>query len=96
MDKWMFLTQAANDNEADVMESVLDSEGIPVVRKYREAGGDLLKIYLGVTNFGVDIYVPADFAEKAAILLNEGSAEGFGEELEELEEEPEEEPEEPG
>jgi len=67
--EWAFLIQANNENEANIIESILDSEGIPVHRRYREAG-DYLKIYMGMTNFGVDIYVPENRIEQAHILVD--------------------------
>ncbi len=66
---WEFIIQANNENEANVIESILNSESIPVEKKYREAGGYLM-IYMGMTNFGVDIYVPADLVLKAQEVLN--------------------------
>ncbi|RNC29102.1 MAG: hypothetical protein AWM53_01022 [Candidatus Dichloromethanomonas elyunquensis] len=68
---WTFITQAASENEANIIESVMDSEGIPVAKRYRESG-DYLRIYMGMTNLGVDIYVPEDMAERAQILLVNG------------------------
>lgn len=75
--EWVFLKQAANEIEANIIESILDSEGIPVIKKYREAG-DYLKIYMGMTNLGVDIFVPKELKEEAETLLDEVS---FEEEL---------------
>lgn len=69
MEKWQFVIQAGNEIEANIIESIFDSEGIPVQKKYCEAG-EYLKIYMGMTNFGVDIYVPESQIEKATSLLN--------------------------
>jgi hypothetical protein len=69
-EEWIFIKQAANEIEANIIESIFDSEGIPVIKKYREAG-EYLKIYMGMTNFGVDIYVPTKLKEVAETLLNE-------------------------
>jgi len=46
-----------NEREAEIVQSILEAEGIPVLRKDRGAGG-YLKIYMGMTNLGVDLYVP--------------------------------------
>lgn len=67
-ERWIFLLQAESENEANIIESVLDSQGIPVRRRYREAG-EYLKIYMGMTNFGVDIYVPQSAEEQARDLI---------------------------
>lgn len=46
---WVILKQAANGQEADIIESILRANGIPVFRIYREAG-EYLKIYMGMTS----------------------------------------------
>ncbi|MCR4442752.1 MAG: hypothetical protein QHH10_10525 [Peptococcaceae bacterium] len=56
-EKWAFLTQIEDDREADVIESMFGFYGIPLLRKYRWAGG-FLKVFMGVSSFGVDLYVP--------------------------------------
>lgn len=66
--EWTFLCQAGDEHEANIIESLLDSEGIPVLRKYREAG-DYLRIYMGMTNFGIDIFVPGSVIDQAQGLL---------------------------
>ncbi len=53
-----FLVSAGSGMQADILESKLKFYGIPVMRKYRENGG-YLKIYMGVTPFGIDLYVPS-------------------------------------
>lgn len=68
-EEWSFLLQAANEIEATIIESILASEGIPVIKKYKEAG-EYLKIYMGMTNYGVDIYVPSRLKEEAELLLD--------------------------
>lgn len=52
----VYLVHANNEIEADIYESLLNSEGIRVVRKHREAGA-YLSIYMGSSNFGVDLFV---------------------------------------
>jgi len=76
-ERWTFLLQAESENEANIIESVLDSQGIPVRRRYREAG-EYLKIYMGMTNFGVDIYVPESMEEQARDLMNYNDSEEPG------------------
>ncbi len=62
------LVTISNDIEADVTESLLRSYGIPVHRKYRGIGG-LLKIYMGISVYGVDFYVSSSHFEKAREIL---------------------------
>lgn len=66
---WILITEAVNEIEADVIQSILESEGIPSLKKYNESSG-YLKIYMGMTNFGVEIYVPDELKEKAQAILN--------------------------
>lgn len=61
-----------DDFEAQIIEGLLKSEGIPVHKKYLGAG-QALKIY-GGTGQNVDIYVPSERLEEARLLL-EGSHE---------------------
>lgn len=63
-DKEAFLISVGNNFEADMFEALLNDNHIPVLKKYREAG-DYLKIYMGGTNFGVDLYVPSKLLSKA-------------------------------
>ena len=63
-----FLVSAGSDMQADILESKLKFYGIPVVRKYRENGG-YLKVYMGATPFGIDLYVPARLLADARELI---------------------------
>lgn len=69
-DGWAFLTGVAGEPEAGVIESFLRTYGIPVLKKYREAGG-FLQVYMGMTSFGIDLYVPASCLEQAKKLVEE-------------------------
>lgn len=68
-DREIYLTSAANSVEAEMIEALLNSNGIPVLKKFREAG-DYLKIYMGGTNLGVDLYVPSKLFEKAKDIID--------------------------
>lgn len=57
-DKEAFLISVGGSIEADMMEALLNESNIPVLKKFRDAG-DYLKIYMGGTIYGVDIYVPS-------------------------------------
>ncbi len=67
-DREVFLVSAANSIEAEVMEALLTSNQIPVLKKYKEAGA-YLEIYMGATNFGVDLYVPSKLMVKAKEII---------------------------
>lgn len=65
---WTFVKNVADEQEAVMVESILAIEGIPVQRKYKE-DGDYLTVYMGMSNYGIDIFVPEDALELAKGLL---------------------------
>ena len=68
MNGWVFVRNVADEKEAVMVESILETEGIPVQRKYKEAG-DYLEIYMGTSRYGIDLFVPEDTLELAKGLL---------------------------
>lgn len=68
-DSEAYLTSVSNGLEAEVVEGLLRSNGIPVLKKFREAGG-YLEIYMGGSNFGVDLYVPSKLLETAKGIIS--------------------------
>lgn len=68
MEGWAFVKNVADDQEAVLVESVLGTEKIPVQRKYKEAG-NYLEVYMGMSRYGIDLYVPEDALELAKGLL---------------------------
>ena len=68
VEKEALLTVASNDIEAGMIESMLSTENIPVLRKQRGAG-QYMKIYMGMSTEGVELYVPAESLEKARELI---------------------------
>lgn len=66
--EWSLFFQTNNEREAEIIESLLRATGIPFLRKDRGAGG-YLKIAMGMTNLGVDIYVPDSRLEAAKDLI---------------------------
>lgn len=76
-DREVYLASAANSIEAEIMEALLTSNQIPVLKKFKEAGG-YLDIYMGSTNFGVDLYVPSKLLVKAKGII-ESNDEGVTE-----------------
>lgn len=67
-DKEAHLISLMSNIEGDMIEALLKNNGIPVLKKYKEAGG-YLKIYSGFAKFGVDIYVPSKLLEKAKDII---------------------------
>jgi len=61
------LINCKDDFEAQLIEGLLTSAGIPVHKEYR-GSGQLLKIYGGLGR-DIDIYVPGDCLEEARLLL---------------------------
>lgn len=70
-DREAFLASVGSQIEADMLEALLKANEIPVLMKYREAG-DYLKIYMGGTNFGVDLYVPSHLLSNAQSIIEAG------------------------
>lgn len=64
----VLLASLTDTNEADRLEALLESAGVPVTRKY-EGAGQYLSIVGALPYLGVDLYVPADCREEAAELL---------------------------
>lgn len=69
MEGWAFVKNVANEQEAVLVESVLGAEDIPVQRKHKEAGS-YLEIYMGMSHYGIDLFVPEDALELAKGLLD--------------------------
>lgn len=65
----VLLFTADNEMTAGMVEALLKDNGIPVLRKYRGAGLHM-KILLGNTMTGIDLYVPAAEEEKAKELID--------------------------
>ena len=69
MEGWVFVENVANEQEAVLVESVLGTENIPVQRKHKEAGS-YMEVYMGMSSYGIDLYVPEGAVELAKGLLN--------------------------
>lgn len=67
-ESWAYLTGIVNERETEIIESMLKAYDIPVLRKDRGAGG-YLKIYMGMTYMGIDLYVPESKIELARELV---------------------------
>lgn len=67
-DKEALLITVNTGTEADLIESILNANNIPVLKKFKEAGA-YLNLYMGMTSFGVDIYVPSKLFDEAKELI---------------------------
>ena len=67
-----YLITVSGEMEANIIETLLTSNNIPVLRKYREAGA-YLNIYMGNSTAGIDIYIPSEFYNIARELVEQGN-----------------------
>lgn len=66
---WVFLTSTLDDSEAVIIESLLRSNGIPVMKKHDGVGAVLRVFQVETTNFPVDLYVRESQYTQARELL---------------------------
>ncbi|MGM9619255.1 MAG: hypothetical protein ACI3W8_05430 [Oscillospiraceae bacterium] len=64
---------------ADMIVSLLESCGIPVMKRYENEGA-IGRVVLGFSGFGVSLYVPASRLEEAQEILNAPAQPGEEEE----------------
>ena len=69
MKGWAFVTSVADQQEAVMVESMLGAEGIPVQQKHKEAGG-IMEVYMGMSRYGIDLFVPEDAVDVAKAILD--------------------------
>jgi len=84
----VFLCTLEDDIKADAFVTLLESNNIPVMRK-RLDGGEFNKIYMGMSCYSIELYIPAEFNEKAKeiFLANKSCEEDYiDEEFAELKE----------
>ncbi len=64
-----YLTTVDNSMEADILESKLRGEGIPVIRKYR-GSGNAMEIIMGSSlSYPIDLYVPVETLDDAKNII---------------------------
>lgn len=63
------LMTANNEIELSIVRSILDAEGVPYMVKERGSGGSV-KVIMGHSVFGSDVFVPKELYEKALELWN--------------------------
>lgn len=83
----IFLVNVRNEHEANIIESILSAEGIPLLRKHKYAGS-YLNIQMGMSDYGMDIFVPETCVELAkALIETEPEESEFNHEAQEIDEE---------
>lgn len=65
----VFLTTTKNSLEADILESKLRGEGIPVIRKYKGASNAMEIIMGSNSTYPIDLYVPEEALEDARNII---------------------------
>ncbi len=65
----VLLINVGNETEANLIQSILKSHGIPSLRKY-PGGGGYLKVYMGFSIQGIEIYVLESDYDKAKEILS--------------------------
>lgn len=83
-DNSVFLTNAADEFEAGIIESKLKEARIPVLRKHKEAGS-YINIYMGNTVYGIDLYVPSKLFVEAKEIIETDKMELSEEDVENVE-----------
>lgn len=84
----VLLLTADNELTADMQMALLEANHIPAYRKFLAAGG-YLSIYMGVTSFGIEIYVPRTLLGQAQELIDAfctAAEEEYGESIDEYDE----------
>lgn len=66
----LFLVNVADGYEVNIIESLFESNDITFFKKHREAG-EYLKIRMGMTSYGIDIYVKKSQIIKAKEILED-------------------------
>lgn len=63
------LLTASDDVEANIIESILKANEVPITKVYRDNGG-FFAIVLGKSVLGIDVFVPMEMLEKAKEILD--------------------------
>jgi len=69
MKGWALIKNVGDEQEADLVESILREEGIPILKKHKEVGG-FTQVYMGMSRYGIDLFVPEDAVSLAEGLLD--------------------------
>ena len=68
-DKQALLCSVSDEIEADIVVSLLESCDIPVIKK-RTGAGEYLQIYMGMSIYGANIFVPSKLLTQAKEILS--------------------------
>jgi CXXC-20-CXXC protein len=68
------LASNLNNTESEIIISILNSYEIPYLKKSK-GSGELMEIYFGANNYGIDIYVPPEMLQIAKELINPNNIE---------------------
>lgn len=95
-DKVALLMNVRDHREADIIESLLKEEGILLFQRHK-AIGDYMKVYMGSSKFGLDLFVLSKDLDRAKEIVEnvrdtrledldmDNSVDGYAEEYEDLE-----------
>lgn len=64
----VLLVSVGDENEANIIQNLLEVNQIPSLRRYRDIGG-YMKVYMGTSSFGIDIFVPESCMDTARQIL---------------------------
>lgn len=67
--KWKLLTNVYDTNMANIIESILDQAEILVLKKQKGSGA-YMEIVAGISNTGIDLYVPEVHWTEAQEIIN--------------------------
>ena len=74
---WKFLVNVKDEQESDIIQSLLITEKIPIMKK-RRGMGLYMNTHQGMTRNGVDVFVYENHYEKASeILVSLGQSDGI-------------------
>lgn len=69
-DREALLISVGDEIRAEIIESYLQSNHIPVWKKHNESGA-YMEVYMRMSSYGIDLYVPSRLLDKAKKILKE-------------------------
>jgi hypothetical protein len=69
LDEPVLLMRVTNEIQADNIIAILAADGIPAYASHK-GSGQYLTVYMGMSNMGMDIFVPASALEHAKEIVN--------------------------
>lgn len=74
------LTVVAGEMEYKMLAELLENENIPSIMQHR-GSGEYMEIYMGMSPYGVEVYVPEQLLEKAQMMIPSELAAPLAEEV---------------